>query len=125
MLPWCASGHLWGETKRAELLSSLARPRETLYEEVKPPLALGLPFMPGQMQTDYLSWPLLPDLMPQSFPGVKTSRDDFVVDIDRQQLERRIRQYFDPSVSHEAIRQLMPSAMSISAKGQAEMARDF
>jgi hypothetical protein len=77
------------------------------------------------MQIDYLSWPLLPDLLPQSFPGVKTSRDDFVIDIDRQRLEHRIRQYFDPSVDHEAIRQLMPSAMPISEKGKAEVTRDF
>ena len=34
----------------------------------------------------YPAWPLLPDLFPASFPGVKTRRDDVVVDINRDRL---------------------------------------
>ena len=40
-------------------------------------------------------WPSLPDLFPASFPGIKTSRDSFVVDIDLDKLKPRIQSYFD------------------------------
>ena len=45
--------------------------------------------MPAQVEADYLQWPLLPQLFPLSFPGVKTSRDDVVVDIDAA-IEKKI-----------------------------------
>ena len=61
--------------------------------------------MPGQMAADYVTWPSLPDLFPVSFPGVKTSRDDVVVDIDRDQLVKRMKDYFDPDITHEEMRQ--------------------
>lgn len=47
-----------------------------------------------------------------SFPGVKTSRDDLVVDIDRDRLEERMRRYFDPDVSDEEMARLCPVAMA-------------
>ena len=62
-----------------------------------------------QVQAHYLSWPLLPDLLPASFPGVKTSRDDALVDIDRAALEQRMCQYFDKNVSNEEISRFAPS----------------
>jgi len=64
------------------------------------------------VSADYLAWPELPDMFPISFPGVKTSRDDFVVDIDRERLVKRIEQYFDTSVSDDEVRQSSPTAMS-------------
>ena len=45
-------------------------------------LPLGLPFAEVAVSTEWSNWPSLPDLFPKSFPGVKTSRDSFVVDID-------------------------------------------
>ncbi len=53
----------------------------------------------GSYSSSYLSWPRLPELLPQSFPGVKTSRDDFVVAIDREELVKRLERYFDSSVA--------------------------
>ena len=82
------------------------------YSILDPEIRLGLPFKPRAVGAGYLSWPLLPELFPVSFPGVKTSRDDVVVDIDRERLVRRMEQYFDPSVSHEAMRQIAPGAMA-------------
>ena len=43
---------------------------------------MGLPFAEVAVSTGCSNWPSLPDLFPKSFPGVKTSRDSFVVDID-------------------------------------------
>src|ERR1017187_10788992 len=76
------------------------------------------------MGADYLSWPLLTELFPISFPGVKTSRDEVVVDIDKDRLIRRMEQYFDPEISHEEMRQIAPGAMASTARFQAEQTRD-
>jgi hypothetical protein len=117
--------HLWGKTKRQRLLETAAQDGESLYEQLRPPLELGLPFAPARVDTGYLAWPLLPDLFPVSFPGVKTSRDDVVVDIDRERLTERMKMYFDPKVNHEEMRRACPSAMTSTARFDAEAARDY
>ena len=94
------------------------------YSILDPEIRLGLPFRPRAVGAGYLSWPLLPELFPVSF-RVKTSRDDVVVDIDRDRLVTRMEQYFDPSVSHEAMRQIAPGAMASTARFQAEQTRDY
>lgn len=94
------------------------------YQRLNPSLDLGLPFAPAQVNSGYLSWPLLPDLFPVSFPGVKTSRDDVVVDIDRERLLKRMEQYFDPKTSHEEIRRVSPSVMTNTGRFKAEAVRD-
>ena len=43
---------------------------------------------PTVVSKDWFDWPALPDLFPASFPGVKTSRDPFLVDVDTDQLKR-------------------------------------
>ena len=103
--------HVWGKAKRAQLVEG----NVSAYQEEHPVLEVGLPYMPTQVNPAYLAWPKLPDLFPVSFPGVKTSRDDVVVDIDRDRLEARMRQYFDPTISHEAMRRIAPGAMEDSA----------
>jgi hypothetical protein len=116
--------HLWGKTKRQKLLESGAQDGKALYDELTPPLDLGLPFAPAQVTTGYLQWPLLPELFPVSFPGVKTSRDDVVVDIDRERLIKRMEQYFDLQISHEEMRHISPGAMTSTARFKAEAVRD-
>jgi hypothetical protein len=116
--------HLWGRTKRADLLATALQDGESLYQQLRPALDLGLPYMPIRVDVDYLSWPLLPYLFPVSFPGVKTSRDDVVVDIDRARLVQRMAQYFDPALSHEEMRHIAPGAMQSTARFQAEAVRD-
>ena len=73
---------LWGQAKREELKRRRRRNRHRIYESVKPLLPLGLPFAPTTVSEDWFDWPALPDLFPASFPGVKTNRDSFLVDID-------------------------------------------
>src|ERR1019366_2169736 len=93
--------HLWGQTKRADLLASLKRIGPRQYEKVKPERALGLPFRPMFADKGYLKWPRLVDLYPVWYTGIKTSRDDVVVDIDEERLIKRMKKYFDPKVTHE------------------------
>ena len=117
--------NLWGRRKRAELLESLdTTPFTGQYEAVKPPCELGLPFAPAQVSAAYLSWALMPELFPVSFPGVKTSRDDLLVDIDRNRLAERMKKYFDPHVSHEEFARIAPVAMKKNARYDAQAVRD-
>lgn len=111
--------------RRAALITSLERDDfSAAYTQLSPSTDLGLPFKPRLMAEGYVEWPLLPDLFPTSFPGVKTSRDDVVVDIDRDRLIRRMEQYFDPSVSHDEMRRIAPRIMTSGARFVAEEVRD-
>ena len=115
--------HWWGKEKREELLASLEQ--KTNYEPLTPSLPLGLPFVPIAVRKDFHRWPLLTELLAQSFPGVKTSRDAAVVEFDRKTLEVRLSQYLDPKVSHAEMRAQCPEIMEISKTFKAEIVRDL
>ena len=87
--------HLWGQSKLSELNETAETEPAALYDTVEPVLPLGLPFAEVAVSTEWSNWPSLPDLFPKSFPGVKTSRDSFVVDIDLDKLKARIQAYFN------------------------------
>ena len=91
--------NLWGVSKRADLLESVDSEPNQLYESVSPVAGLGLPFTPTAVRDDWFDWPSLADLFPSQFPGVKTSRDTFLVDIDQDALMARLAGYFDASVA--------------------------
>ena len=93
--------HLWGQAKRKELIETEEAEPGKLYENVEPILPLGLPFAQTAVSKDWFDWPALPDLFPVSFPGVKTSRDGFLVDTDLDRLKVRIGDYFDERLSHD------------------------
>lgn len=114
---------LWGTTKPQQLLDSAAGDETTPYETVEPASALGYPFAPMRQSADYLAWPLLTDLFPVSFPGVKTSRDDVEVDIDRDRLVGRMESYFDPNVTDAEIARLFPGAMDSTSRFKANVVR--
>jgi len=115
---------LWGQSKREELLASLKQMGPKLYTKLKPQRALGLPFRPMGTAVGYLAWPLLPELFPVWFTGVKTSRDDVVVDIDRTELVMRMTMYFDPEVTHEQLRSVAPRAITDAARFDAIPTRE-
>ncbi|MEO5335557.1 MAG: N-6 DNA methylase [Magnetospirillum sp. WYHS-4] len=117
--------HFWGKDKRRDLASGAERDGRSLYTPVAPVLELGLPFQPTAAAPEYFRWPLLTDLLPVSFPGVKTSRDQFLVAIDRSQLERRLNQYFDPTLTHEEVARLHPQVMKDTGRFKARDTRDF
>ena len=87
--------HLWGQAKLSDLTGTAETEPAALYDTVEPVLPLGLPFAEVEVNRAWNEWPSLPDLFPKSFPGVKTSRDSFVVDIDLDKLKARIEAYFD------------------------------
>ena len=116
--------HLWGQAKRKELLESAEAASESLYGTVEPVLPLGLPFVPMAVSANWFDWPSLSDLFPVSCPGVKTSRDGFLVDVDLDRLRERISDYFDAGQSHEQIARRYPVAMKSTARFDAEKVRD-
>ena len=116
--------HLWGQAKLTELTDSAESQPEVLYEDVKPVLPLGLPFAPVAVNRSWSEWPSLPDLFPKSFPGVKTSRDSFLIDVDLDRLKERVGDYFNSELSHEEIARRYPSVMNSSARFNSRAVRD-
>ena len=116
--------HLWGQAKRTALLKTAATEPEALYDSVAPLLPLGLPLAPIVVSKDWFDWPALPDLFPASFPGVATSRDPFLVDVDTERLQARIDDYFNSRLSHDEIARRYPAVMRRTARFEARPVRD-
>jgi len=115
--------HYWGKDKREALTRGLAENSAAAYQSMTPEPKLGIPLYPMQTTKNYAAWPTLPELFPVSFPGVKTSRDELLVDIDRDRLTSRITAYFDPSVSDEEMRRLSPCSMETRTRFDAKKTR--
>ena len=94
--------HLWGQTKLSDLTATAETGPDELYDGVEPNLTLGLPFAQMVVSSGWTDWPALPDLFSVSFPGVKTSRDSLVVDIDLDRLKARLKDYFGSGLSTRA-----------------------
>ena len=107
--------HFWGQGKCAELLETAEMEPGKLYQEIKPVLPLGLPFLQTAVSENWFDWPSLPELFPKSFPGVQTKRDSFLIDIDLDRLRARVTEYFDADVSHEELARRYPVAMKGSS----------
>ena len=116
--------HLWGQSKREELTETAEREPDTLYDSIQPNLPLGLPFGRMAVGDGWQDWPTLPDLFPTSFPGVKTSRDSFLVDVDLGRLKTRVMGYFNSHLSHEEFARRYRSFMDSTARYQARAVRD-
>ena len=87
--------HLWGQAKLSDLTDTAEAEPAALYDTIEPSLPLGLPFAEVAVNRSWSDWPALPELFPASFPGVKTSRDSFLIDVDLDRLEKRVKGYFD------------------------------
>ena len=116
--------HLWGQTKPQELIATAEAETDALYAGIKPVLPLGLPFVRTAASHEWFDWPTLPDLFPVSFPGVETSRDGFLVDIDLDRLRAHVCDFFDARLSHEEIERRYPSAMTNTARFDARATRE-
>ena len=116
--------HLWGQGKCAELLETAETEPGEVYQKVKPVLPLGLPFVQTAMSESWFDWPALPGLFPKSFPGVQTSRDGFLVDVDLERLRARVADYFNPNLTHEEIARRYPKVMQKTARFDARAVRD-
>ena len=116
--------HLWGQRKREELTESAEIEAAEQYDSFQPSLPLGLPFAEMTVSDSWHDWPSLPDLFPVSFPGVKTSRDSFLVDIDIDRLKSRVAEYFDSDLGHEDVARRYPAVMNNKARFNADAVRE-
>ena len=116
--------HLWGQAKLTDLSEDAETEPASLYDGIEPVLPLGLHFAEVAVNLSWSSWPSLPDLFPTSFPGVKTSRDSFLTDVDFERLERRVADYFNHDISHEEIARLYPSVTNSAARYNPHTVRD-
>lgn len=107
---------LWGVGKLAQLEQESQSKSEPNYTPLTPSPALGNPFAHRIHSTASTSWPRLPEFFPASFPGIKTSRDPIVVDIDRDRLVGRMDFYLDSENSDERVRDVLPLAMTNAAR---------
>ncbi|MYK92036.1 MAG: N-6 DNA methylase, partial [Synechococcus sp. SB0669_bin_8] len=117
--------HLWGQGKCAELLETAETEPGKLYQEIQPVLPLGLPFLQTAVSNNWFDCPSLPELFPKSFPGVKSGRDSFVVDIDLNRLQQRIADYFNANLSHDEIKHRYPIAMRNPREYDSRTVRDM
>ena len=116
--------HLWGQAKREELLETVEEESSALYDSLSPHLDLGLPFMPMTVNKSWFEWPSLIDLFPASFPGAKTNRDRFLIDIDLDSLKTRVADYFNAELSHDEIARQYPAIMNTVQHFDARSTRD-
>ena len=113
------------DERRQALLNTLDSPQiDSGYSAMRPNLGLGLPFKPMVVSEGWHDWPSLPDLLPVSFPGVQTSRDPFLIDVDLDRLKARVVDYFKPALNHEEIARRYPTVMKTTARFDARATRD-
>jgi hypothetical protein len=110
---------LWGTGKLKQLELKSRSEDEPEYSSLIPVDALGDLFAHRTHSTTYLTWPLLADLFPESFPGVQSGRDDLVTDISREHLEERMRNYLNPKFSHEEMDAVVPGTMIVTKRFRA------
>jgi len=116
--------HARAHERRAALLASAHDGSlEASYTALNPVLELGLPLKPRSVCDEYLDWPVIPDVFPVSFPGVKTSRDEALVDMDREALSSRMLRYLDANVEDSAVRNIAPRLMEDGARFDAAATR--
>ena len=116
--------NLWGQDKREQLIATTQAKPEEVYEAIEPLSVLGLPFMPTKVMMSWFEWPSLNDLFAISFPGAKTNRDRFLVDVDVDRLKARVGDYFNPDISHDEIARRYPVIMKSAQHFDARFTRE-
>lgn len=110
---------LWGTAneKRAALVISLKGNAEAIsYQRVTPTKAGRYALLPGDVYANYHDWPDLADIGRQLFSGIKTARDEFLIDVDQERIEKRMRAYFDLNVSDDEMREIAPVAVTDASR---------
>ncbi|HEX8090435.1 MAG TPA: type ISP restriction/modification enzyme, partial [Blastocatellia bacterium] len=103
--PIVRSRQLWGVTKREDLLESLKlEDLNAQYRTAVPIKSNRFSFVPLDTNSHYQAWPKLTDLCAESpSNGLMEKRGGALMDIDRDNLEKRMQLYYDPSIDWETI----------------------
>jgi len=97
--------HLWGASKRQDLLASLPA-KDASYTPAKPCRENRYSFRPENVSAEYNAWPTLPEICeaPPS-NGLMEKRGGALIDIEKEPLEARMRDYFDPALAWDEYRE--------------------
>lgn len=101
----------WGKSKLGELESCASLPVQKRYKRLRPEKDAYCFFVPSSAGAIYEAWPSLEAIFREGYPGVQSKQDALVVDVDRERLEKRIRDYFDPNISDAELAMLHRGAM--------------
>jgi hypothetical protein len=116
----------WGVDKRAEILESLnAKKFAEQYETVVPTKENRFIFLPSTVSKEYLRWPTVVDLSqchPFNGPIERRGNSLILLVEDKEQLAK-LADYFDPHVSDDEIRALVPEFMKSAGEFDAEKTR--
>jgi len=115
----------WGASKRADVLKSLkARRFDRTYARVVPGPDGRFAFRPESVAPHYTAWPRVIDLcaIPPS-NGLMEKRGGGLIDIDRDRLAARMRDYFNPRLSWDEYKARHRALTGNAARFNAKAAR--
>jgi hypothetical protein len=113
------------EERRKQLLDSLKQKNfDKRYEKANPNKLDRFSFRPSNVSTQYMEWPNLKDFC-SSDPsnGLMEKRGETLIDIDKSELEKRMRMYFDPKVDWQDLERLNTGLTKDAARFDAKKAR--
>ncbi|HJQ71015.1 MAG TPA: type ISP restriction/modification enzyme [Blastocatellia bacterium] len=96
------------EERRAQLLASLNAPDfDEQYSVARPTMSNRYSFQPTDVTEQYFDWPRLDMLSDaEPFAGFLESRRGGLIDVDKNELAKRIRMFYDPTVEWRDIEAL-------------------
>ncbi|MGA2034669.1 MAG: type ISP restriction/modification enzyme [Thermoguttaceae bacterium] len=113
----------WGATKRQALLASLGKRRSGMVKTA-PTQQNRFSFRPENVAAQYAGWPKIVDLSgiaPSN--GLMEKRGGALIDIDRDALESRMRDYFDADLSWDDYKTRQTALTEDAARCNAKEAR--
>ncbi|HVS88612.1 MAG TPA: type ISP restriction/modification enzyme [Candidatus Acidoferrum sp.] len=111
--------------RRAHLLSTLdTAPFDEAYIAANPESDNWLSFRPSTVSTQYRSWPKLVDLCAvPPMNGLMEKRGGSLMDMDKVNLEKRMRAYFDSGVEWDSLKTISPELTTNAARFDAKKTR--
>jgi hypothetical protein len=111
--------------RRAQLLENLnAEDLDAQYEQAQPSATNRFSFRPSDVTAHYQEWPRLLDLCADApSNGLMEKRGGALIDINKAPLEQRMRTYYDPAASWDALKTLDTRLTEDAARFDAKKAR--
>ena len=121
--------HFWGVTKKENLEATLKEEDEDKfngqYEIAHPDKSNRYSFRPGAENPYYEEWPILSELSRGSpFVGLEECRGGALIDIDRADLEERMKAYYDSKIELNQLRTIIPRLTQDSSRFNAKKTRE-
>lgn len=114
----------WGTNKRTDLLETLEERSHANYEIANPERQNRFSLRPSDVSDVYRSWTKLSDLAVEFSNGLMEKRGGALIDINREDLEQRMKMYFDKNVDFETLHRLNTGLTKDAARFGAKKARE-